>query len=173
MSGSLTCWSSCLDRDSFPLSLAQSMMIRSITLVLFRPGNIQPSTLYRIPHCLSHALHSTTHLHDTSNVWQTGRRMVQDEAPAADIFGSRYHEMDGDVCSCLPLQLAELVPTTVCVRIECATARVVLLGHCTLCNNEAELVCRQVASVTACEHSLSLFGYIACHPTRHLGPVHT
>ena len=110
MSGPLTCWSSCLHRDSFPLSLAQSMMIRSITLVLFRPGNIQPSTLYRIPHCLSHALHSTTHLHDTSNVWQTGRRMVQDEAPAADIFGPMCHEMDGDVCSCLPLQLAELVP---------------------------------------------------------------
>ena len=58
-----------------------------------------------------------------------------------------------------------------CVRIECATARVVLLGHCTLCNNGAELVCRHVASVTACEHSLSLFGYIAGHPTRHLGPV--
>ena len=110
MSGPLTCWSSCLHRDSFPLSLARSMMIRSITLVLFRPGNIQPSTLYRIPHCLSHALHSTTHLHDTSNVWQTGRRMVQDEAPAADIFGPMCHEMDGDVCSCLPLQLAELVP---------------------------------------------------------------
>ena len=36
--------------------------------------------------------------------------MVQDEAPAADIFGPMCHEMDGDVCSCLPLQLAELVP---------------------------------------------------------------
>ena len=28
----------------------------------------------------------------------------------ADIFGPMCHEMDGDVCSCLPLQLAELVP---------------------------------------------------------------
>ena len=37
--------------------------------------------------------------------------MVQDEAPAADIFGPMCHEMDGDVCSCLPLQLAELVPS--------------------------------------------------------------
>ena len=135
MSGPLTCWSSCLHRDSFPLSLAQSMMIRSITLVLFTPGNIQPSTLHRIPHCLSHALHSTTHLRSKSNVWQTGRRMVQDEAPAADIFGPMCHEMDGDVCSCLPLQLAELAPTTVCVRIECATARVVLGTVCTLCES--------------------------------------
>ena len=59
--------------------------------------------------------------------------------------------MDGDVCSCLPLQLAELAPTTVCVRIECATARVVLLGHCTLCNNGAELVCRIISGVNRAE----------------------
>ena len=99
MSGSLTCWCACLYLDPFPLSLDLSMMIQSITSVNFSPGNIQPSSLHRIAYGLSHALHSTTHLRSTSNVWQIGHRMLQDEAPAGDIFGLMCHEMDGDVCS--------------------------------------------------------------------------
>ena len=99
MSGSLTCWCACLYLDPFPLSLDLSMMIQSITSVNFSPGNIQPSSLHRIAYGLSHALHSTTHLRSTSNVWQIGHRMLQDEARAADIFGLMCHEMDGDVCS--------------------------------------------------------------------------
>ena len=99
MSGSLTCWCACLYLDPFPLSLDLSMMIQSITSVIFSPGNIQPSSLHRIANGLSHALHSTTHLQNTSNMWQTGHIMLQDVAPAADIFGLMCHEMDGDVCS--------------------------------------------------------------------------
>ena len=99
MSGPLTCLCACLYLDPFPLSLDLSMMIQSITSVIFSPGNIQPSSLHRIANGLSHALHSTTHLQNTSNVWQTGHIMLQDEAPAADIFGLMCHEMDGDVCS--------------------------------------------------------------------------
>ena len=99
MSRPLTRRSPCLHPDPFPLSLDLSMMIQSITSVIFSPGNIQPSSLHRIANGLSHALHSTTHLRSTSNVWQIGHRMLQDEAPAADIFGLMCHEMDGDVCS--------------------------------------------------------------------------
>ena len=103
MSGPLTCLCACLYLDPFPLSLDLSMMIQRITSVNFSPGNIQPSSLHRIANGLSHALHSTTHLRSTSNVWQIGHRMLQDEAPvvppAADIFGLMCHEMDGDVCS--------------------------------------------------------------------------
>ena len=99
MSGPLTRRSPCLHPDPFPLSLDLSMMIQSITSVIFSPGNIQPSSLHRIANGLSHAVHSTTHLHNTSNVWQTGHIMLQDVAPAADIFGLMCHEMDGDVCS--------------------------------------------------------------------------
>ena len=77
MSGPLTRRSPCLHPDPFPLSLDLSMMIQSITSVIFSPGNIQPSSLHRIANGLSHALHSTTHLRSTSNVWQIGHTAAQ------------------------------------------------------------------------------------------------